>query len=113
MRRCSFALPVVLLAGCRGDQPPAPVSRGAAEWRLEALADISPADDSAFTRLVSIAADRDGNIYAADRGTSQIRVFDSLGAPVSVIGRPGRGPGVPGDLLTRMGRRHSGCARSR
>lgn len=85
---------VLLVAGCRSEPPPPPTAnRAAAEWQLEALADIAPGGDSAFTRLVSLTADRDGNIYAADRGTGQVRVFDSLGAPVSVIGRRGRGPG--------------------
>ena len=40
-----------------------------------------------------MAADRDGNIYVAGEGGGGIRVYDSAGALLRVLGREGSGPG--------------------
>jgi hypothetical protein len=71
-----------------------------AEWRLEPVAEIAPAGESAFMRVVSLAVDGDGSIFAADRGAFQVRVFDSLGAPLRAIGRKGSGPGEFRDIYS-------------
>lgn len=43
-------------------------------------------------RLKAVIADDAGNAYVLDEGASQIRVFDSTGAPRRVIGTRGAGP---------------------
>jgi hypothetical protein len=64
-------------------------------WRFETVARIGGADGSA-SELVepsNIAIDDWGRIYVADRKPPTVKVFDSTGALVRVIGREGSGPG--------------------
>lgn len=61
-------------------------------WRAEHAVTLTPPRDSDWVRLKAVIADGDGNAYVLDEGASQIRVFDSTGAPRRVIGRRGAGP---------------------
>lgn len=47
----------------------------------------------AFSDIRAITVDAIGRIYVADVREREIRVFDSTGAVIRTIGRPGRGPG--------------------
>jgi hypothetical protein len=46
-----------------------------------------------LSRIIDVAVDDAGNIYAADMKENQIIVFDRNGCYVRTIGRPGQGPG--------------------
>lgn len=61
--------------------------------RLELVATIDPGQADPFLNVSSLALDEDGNLYVLDQGARNIRVFDSVGAPVRTIGREGAGPG--------------------
>ena len=59
-------------------------------------------DEYIFGRVMSVAADRHGKIYVADRVSPSVRVFGPDGAFMAWIGREGEGPGEftwPADLL--------------
>lgn len=67
------------------------LSVGEAEGRKEYM----------LSRIIDIAVDSNGNIYAADRKENHIKVFDRNGRHVRTIGRPGQGPGEF-DLVSRI-----------
>ncbi len=59
-------------------------------------------DEYIFGDVTSVAADRQGRIYVADRLTPSVRVFDPDGEFMAWIGREGEGPGEftwPVDIL--------------
>lgn len=89
----------ILVVACRAGSPRASGTTTVPAWGIEQVADIAPTDDP-LLRVVSLAADGDGNIYVADAGASAVRVFDSLGVPVRTVGRKGRGPGEFGELYS-------------
>ena len=66
-------------------------------WRLDEIVRVR-GGDVGFTRVAGITADGNGSIYIADGVESEIRVFDSTGAPLRTIGRKGHGPGEFEDL---------------
>jgi len=53
-------------------------------------------DDYYFPRGVSIAVDREGNLYAADFGNKRVQMYDRSGRYLRTIGRTGQGPGEYG-----------------
>jgi len=82
----------LMLAACGTD--PRPGARpDAPAWRLEPVKSLAGPADTGWTRLSAVVTDAIGNIYVLDEGAAQIRVFDSAGAPLRVIGRRGAGPG--------------------
>ena len=46
-----------------------------------------------FNRLIHVDADSKGNIYVADVGNVEIKVYDANGKYLRLIGRRGKGPG--------------------
>jgi len=59
-------------------------------------------DEYIFGHVTSLAVDRDGKIYVADRISPSVRVFGADGEFVAWIGREGEGPGeftMPVDVL--------------
>jgi 6-bladed beta-propeller protein len=52
---------------------------------------------SGFNQIVALAVDGAGRLYVLERGTQEIRVFDSSGAFVRRLGRKGGGPGEMAD----------------
>ena len=59
-------------------------------------------DEYIFGEVTSVAADRDGRIYVADRISPSVRVFGADGEFMAWIGREGEGPGEftwPVDIL--------------
>lgn len=51
-----------------------------------------PADDE-FASVSSVTLGPEGNLYVADHGNNEIRVFDRAGVLTRTIGRQGEGPG--------------------
>lgn len=49
--------------------------------------------DLGFSRIGGVTVDDDGNVYVLERQDREVRVFDSAGRLLRVIGRPGEGPG--------------------
>lgn len=96
MKRRLLVAALGALAGC------APSERGASapdvpRWRLEPIATLGGPADTGWTRLKDVVADAHGTMYVLDEGAAQIRVFDSSGAPLRVIGRKGAGPAEFGE----------------
>lgn len=96
MKRRLLAAALGALAGC------APSERGASapdvpRWRLEPIVTLGGPADTGWTRLKDVVADAHGTMYVLDEGAAQIRVFDSAGAPLRVIGRKGAGPAEFGE----------------
>lgn len=89
---CVATLAALLLTACGSERHPA-TPPDARRWRLEPVASLAGPADTGWTRLSAVAADANGNMYVLDEGAAQIRVFDSAGAPLRVIGRKGAGPG--------------------
>ncbi len=50
-------------------------------------------DEYVFGRIVGVVTDSLGRVYAADVQASEVRVFDSAGEFLFIIGRRGAGPG--------------------
>jgi hypothetical protein len=75
---------------------PRVTSRGApAHWTLERenrIGSLADAPDS-FGRIRSVVLDSESNIFVADALGRRVVTFDSTGAYVRTIGRPGAGPG--------------------
>lgn len=46
-----------------------------------------------FGRIVGLDVDEEGSVYVLDQQAREVRVFDSAGAYIRTIGRPGNGPG--------------------
>jgi hypothetical protein len=68
----------------------------ATAWRIVEDLRIGNAEgdgSAGFNRIVGLALDREGRIYALEGETQDVRVFDSTGAFVRRFGRKGRGPG--------------------
>jgi hypothetical protein len=86
-------LAAAALGACGGAEAGHASGPTIARWTLQRVATIDPAADSLFEPVVSITADDDGAIYVASRGAPGIHVYDSLGKPLRVLGRPGSGPG--------------------
>lgn len=59
--------------------------------------------DLGFSRIGGISVDRDGRVYVLELVDRQVRVFDSEGARVRVVGRAGQGPGEFQSEDLRMG----------
>lgn len=94
MRRLAV-LAAAALAGCG---PAKRVTESdVPRWRLEPIVTLAGPADTGWTRLKDVVADVRGAIYVLDEGAAQIRVFDSAGALVRVIGRKGAGPAEFGD----------------
>lgn len=82
-----FAL-IILMLSCLG-----PYSLGQ-EARLEFLASIPKEHQNVFFRTIPfIAIDNLGVIYAADNRDNIVYKIDATDNSVSIIGRPGQGPG--------------------
>jgi hypothetical protein len=64
-------------------------------WKLVELPAVQPAQGSPGELISpsSIAVDDQGRLYVADEKPTDIKVFDSTGALVRIIGREGDGPG--------------------
>ena len=90
-RFCLAGLALALAACGRHEPRSAPGTP--ARWALTRITTINPAADSFYDNIQSVAADRDGNIYVAGEGGGGIRVYDSAGALLRVLGREGSGPG--------------------
>lgn len=84
-----------LLAACTREQPDGPAVPP--RWRLEPVMTLAGPADTGWTRLKDVVADHEGNAYVLDEGAAQIRVFDSAGSLLRVIGRKGAGPAEFGD----------------
>lgn len=105
-----------ILAGCSKDQRPTAVARvdtlhagliqvtsdqptgwadSAHAWKYRVTLTIQPEDGAPGELLEpgSMAVDGWGRIYVADRKPAVIKLFDSTGAFVRLIGREGGGPG--------------------
>jgi hypothetical protein len=96
---------LALVAGCAAEVE----RRGEAEdWGSAVVAGVAVSiglDEGApeylFGNIRSVAADRDGRIYVADRIGSTLRVYDPDGRFLRQLGREGQGPGEyqwPADL---------------
>lgn len=70
-----------------------------AEWTLEQDLFIGGEDvgPKSFADIRGLAVDDWGRMYVLEAQTYQVRVFDSTGAVVRVIGRQGSGPGEFGE----------------
>jgi hypothetical protein len=107
---CAGLLLLVAVAGgCAGPEqedggrPPrdtSGVARGAwqpgEEWRLVEQAEIGSGragDSITFSRIVDVAIDGLGRVWAADGDLNVIRVFEADGRQVRSFGREGAGPG--------------------
>lgn len=76
-----------------------------AAWTLEEIfrvGGMEAGEDARFGLVAAVDADEEGRVYALDMQAREIRVFDSGGALVSVIGGPGGGPGEFGAGLMGM-----------
>jgi hypothetical protein len=64
-------------------------------WKLAELPAVQPAQGSQGELISpsSIAVDDQGRLYVADEKPTDIKIFDSTGALVRIIGREGDGPG--------------------
>lgn len=80
--------------------------RPAQIWRLEAkpllrIGGPEGTGPTEFSDVAGVARLANGNIFVADAGTNQLRLFDSTGAFVLRVGRMGMGPGEF-DVLRRL-----------
>lgn len=73
------------------------VVEGVPEWRIgDQLATIGGPGRSEATSLYNVQGafiGRDGDIFVANTGTKEVRVFSAGGEPIRVIGHAGDGPG--------------------
>lgn len=95
MRRLVVAA-LAALAGCAPSERDASAP-DAPSWHLEPIVTLGGPTDTGWTRLKDVVADAHGTMYVLDEGAAQIRVFDSAGAPLRVIGRKGAGPAEFGE----------------
>ncbi len=72
-----------------------PVATGPASWRLVEELRIGGTDEgpASFSDVRGILVDRQDRIWVLEFSTQNLRVFDSTGTPVRVVGRRGEGPG--------------------
>lgn len=56
------------------------------------LGDGAVEDPQVFGLIADVELDEVGNVYVLDRHSAQVRIFDSEGAFVAAIGKPGEGP---------------------
>ena len=92
---------LMLLSACRGEgdaRRETPSSSTAADTTTEITEDLrigtaSGTGPTSFSDVAALAVDRWGRIYVLDRAAQDIRLFDSSGAPIRVVGRRGSGPG--------------------
>ncbi len=102
----STALTLALLAACSGEQeaavsgdaaaPPSVLAEWGAETGLTLEARVGVLDGSAeyeLGRVMQVAIGKDKAFIIADDGVPALRVYDSSGTFVRVIGRNGDGPG--------------------
>jgi hypothetical protein len=92
----------LVVAGLTAVAACAPSDRGVSapdvpRWRLEPIVTLGGPADTGWTRLKDVVADAHGTMYVLDEGAAQIRVFDSAGVPLRVIGRKGAGPAEFGE----------------
>lgn len=69
-------------------------------WKVEevlAIGSFEGDEQYQFGRISGVDVDAEGNVYVADAQAQEVRVFDSSGAYVRTIGRPGSGPGELGN----------------
>jgi len=66
------------------------VSIGVAKWNVGV---VSGAPEQEFGRIVAAEFDGERNVYLLDRATQSLRVFDSAGRFVRILGKSGRRPG--------------------
>ncbi len=57
------------------------------------IGELDGPEEYLFGSVRSIAVDDDRSVYVFDRQAQHVRVFDSAGAYVKTLGRPGEGPG--------------------
>ena len=96
MNRRLVVAALAALAGCAPSERDAS-ARDAPRWRLEPIVTLGGPADTGWTRPKDVVADAHGRMYVLDEGAAQIRVFDSAGAPLRVIGRKGAGPAEFGE----------------
>lgn len=98
MRGTTVLFLVTFLGACTApedlseDEGP-PVVRGTIDLEIGEMTGEEP---YLFSSIGGVAADADGMIYAIDRQSDEIRVFDPEGGFVGTIGRSGEGPGELG-----------------
>ena len=63
------------------------------------ISDESLPDGEFFSRLVSVAVDDSGAVYACDYAANNIKRFDADGKFLGIIGKEGQGPGEFGSPL--------------
>ena len=96
MKRRLAVAALAALAGC-GTSKRGAAAADAPRWHLEPIVTLGGPADTGWTRLKDVVADALGAMYVLDEGAAQIRVFDSAGAPLRVIGRKGAGPAEFGE----------------
>lgn len=83
-------------AGISIVENPDPDARGVPQWAYTQVLDIGEAGGDGpdvFYQVGSAALLSDGRIAVADRGSGEIRFFDSRGSFLGAVGRKGGGPG--------------------
>ncbi len=86
---------LLLLSACSPDQEEADSERPQTiEWQSDlAIGLPDQSIDHQLARPLAVRTDSEGNIYIADQGSLEIKVFDRDGAYLRSIGGRGRGPG--------------------
>ncbi|MBI2940171.1 MAG: glycosyltransferase family 39 protein [Chloroflexi bacterium] len=77
-----------------GSSAPAPAAKAREVSLPPAVGAQATLRIGGFQEPWSVAVDREGRIYVADRAASVVRRFDADGKPDGTIGRPGEGPGT-------------------
>ena len=96
MNQCRWACVIVVAAAvsaCSGPEAGEGSGTAVERWSLQRVATIDPSADSVFDHITTVLADERGEIYVSTEGSAGIHVYDSLGKPLRVLGRPGAGPG--------------------
>jgi len=114
MRRIIHGIAALALVGCGGDRPSAapvaevvdsagvtivtslPTSAAYAELGAEpslSLGALEGPEEILFDGIVSVVRDGDDNLFVADNGAGEIRVFDAEGRHLRSFGSRGDGPG--------------------
>jgi hypothetical protein len=96
MMRSQKLVLLTLLAACTARDPrPVTASSDKHTWAVTELPPIHPAAGSPGELIDpnSLAVDDQGRVYVGDQKPVNVKIFDSTGALVRLIGREGDGPG--------------------